>query len=427
MTVTPSPSLRAYVTAGSVGLIAALAVGDPLPAVIGAVLLTLGVVGLIGAAAPTIDVQAVDVPATAVEGASFEFEIHVSTSQPLGQTFVDLGLADASLIEVSGASINSSSGFMIPSLHDRAVVTATIEPATWGHSRLGPIALYTSTSLGMIDLRVDAATVHPLLVLPTELTLKRLLSPLETNLHVGDLVSRRLGPGSEFADLRQFRSGDDPRSVNWRVSSRLQSIWVNERHPERNGDVVLLVDGQVEAGTELHLLVDRSIRLAAAMLRTYGRQHHRLGLVTLDGLCRWVYPGLGELHRRHLLEQLMGVVPGEVIWEAAERAVVRAARRPSFVIALTPLLDPEMAGLIHSLRRSGIDISVVALDVEPVLPPVADPGRRLGRRVWAMERDRLRDRLAGEGIPMAVWRAIDPPDVPLARLSEWRSSWRRHG
>ncbi len=427
MTITPSPALRAYVTAGSVGLIAALAVGDPFPAVIGAVLLALGVVGLIGGTAPTISVRAVGVPATTVEGTAFELEVHVTSSEPLGQTFVDLGLSQAALVEVSGAVLVSSSRFMIPAVRDEAVVGVTVESATWGHTRLGPIALFTSTTLGMIDLRIDAGSSHNLLVLPTELTLKRLLSPLETNLHVGDLVSKRLGPGSEFADLRPFRIGDDPRAVTWRVSSRLQSVWINERHPERNGDVVLLVDGQVEAGTELHLLVDRSIRLAAAMLQTYGRQHHRLGLVTLDGLCRWVYPGLGELHRRQLLEQLMGVVPGEVIWEAAERAVVRVARRPSFVIALTPLLSPEMAGLIHSLRRSGVDISVVALDVEPVLPPVTDPGRRLGRRVWALERDRLRDRLAGEGIPIATWRTIDPPDVPLARLSEWRSSWRRRG
>jgi uncharacterized protein (DUF58 family) len=123
----------------------------------------------------------------------------------------------------------------------------------------------------------------------------------------------------------------------------------------------------------------------------------------------------------------MGVTPGEVIWEAAERAVIRAARRPSFVVALTPLTTPEMAGLIHTLRRSGVDISVVALDVEPALPAPQDSLRALGRRIWLMDRDRLRDRLAGEGVPVAMWRAIDPPDVPLARIAEWRTAWRRHG
>jgi uncharacterized protein (DUF58 family) len=190
---------------------------------------------------------------------------------------------------------------------------------------------------------------------------------------------------------------------------------------------MLLVDAQVETGTELETMIDRSVRLAAALLQSHAKRHHRLGLITLDGLCRWVYPGMGELHRRRLLEQLMGVAPGEVIWEAAERAVIRAARRPSMVIALTPLTDPSLAGLVHTLRRSGIDVSVIALDVDPALPPPSGQARMLGRRIWAMERDRLRDRLAGEGIPIVVWRSIDPADVPVARLAELRTLWRRLG
>jgi uncharacterized protein (DUF58 family) len=136
---------------------------------------------------------------------------------------------------------------------------------------------------------------------------------------------------------------------------------------------------------------------------------------------------MGELHRRRLIEQLIAVTPGEVIWEAAERAVIRAARRPSMVIALTTLMDPNLAGLIHTLRRSGIDVSVIALDVDPVLPPATGQARLLGRRIWSMERDRLHDRLAGEGIPVVVWRSIDPADVPLARLDELRTLWRRLG
>jgi uncharacterized protein (DUF58 family) len=123
----------------------------------------------------------------------------------------------------------------------------------------------------------------------------------------------------------------------------------------------------------------------------------------------------------------MGVTPGEVIWEAAERAVIRAARRPSMVIAITPFMDPSLAGLMHSLRRSGIDVSVIALDVEPALPPPTGQARMLGRRIWAMERDRLRDRLAAEGIPVVLWSSIDPADVPLARLDELRTMWRRLG
>lgn len=427
MTAQPSPRLRAYVTAGIVGLITGLAVGDPSPAVIGAVLLVLAIVGLAGSAAPATELTALDVPASAVEGETFDFIVRVATDEPIGRTYVDLALVGLELVDVVGARRVGRSTVSFMSIRTMAEVTVTVVPLTWGRASVGPLDLHTDSPLGMLDLRLQGSSRHDIMTLPKETTLKKLISPIETNLHVGDLVSAHRGPGSEFAELRMFRDGDDPRSVNWRVSSRLQALWVNERHPERNGDVVLLVDSQVEAGTELQSVVDRSIRLAASLVQAYSRRHHRIGIVTLDGLCRWVYPGMGLLHLRRLLDQLMGVVPGEVLWEAAERAVVRAARRPSMVIALTPLMDPRMAGLIHTLKRSGVDVSVVALDVDPVLPPPAGQARVLGRRIWAMERERLRDRLAGEGVPVVSWRSIDPPEVPLAQLDTWRARWRRLG
>jgi len=423
----PSPRLRAYVTAGIVGLIAALAVGDPSPALLGAVFLVLGIVGLAGGAAPRTELKALDLPPSAVEGERFDFTVRIDVDEPIGRAYVDLGLNGLDLVGVVGAKEVGPSMLSVPPIQGTTSIGVTVEATRWGRSGVGPLVLYTESPLGMFDLELHTEPAHQIVTIPGEVVLRRLLSPLETNLHVGDLVSTRRGVGSEFADLRPFHHGDDLRSVNWRVSSRFQSMWVNERHPERNGDVILLVDAQVEAGTELSLLVDRSVRLAAALLKSHARRHHRLGLITLDGRCRWIYPGMGEMHRRRLLEQLMGVAPGEVIWEAAERAVVRAARPPSFVIALTPLMDPNMAGLIHTLRRSGVDVSVIALDPDPVLTQPEGQARTLGRRIWAMERERLFDRLAGERIPISTWRSIDPADVPLARLESWRTSWRRHG
>ena len=427
MRAIPGPSLRAYVMAGIVGLAAALAVGDPSPGLIGAALLVLAIIGLAGGASPGVALTAHHVPTSTVEGEEIGFTIRISVDQPIGRTYVDLGLSGLEVADVVGARVVGRSTIALGNVRKVTEIEVTAVATGWGRAAVGPMHLYTDSPLGMFDLRVEAQGRHQIVAVPSETTLRTLLSPLETNLHVGDLVSKHRGSGSEFADLRQFRHGDDPRSVNWRVSSRSDELWVNDRHPERNGDVMLLVDAQVETGTELETMIDRSVRLAAALLQSHAKRHHRLGLITLDGLCRWVYPGMGELHRRRLLEQLMGVAPGEVIWEAAERAVIRAARRPSMVIALTPLTDPSLAGLVHTLRRSGIDVSVIALDVDPALPPPSGQARMLGRRIWAMERDRLRDRLAGEGIPIVVWRSIDPADVPVARLAELRTLWRRLG
>jgi uncharacterized protein (DUF58 family) len=419
--------VRAYVTGGIVGLIGALAIGSPAAALLGTVMLMLAMVGLAGAASPTIRISTRGLPASAVEGEPFQFTARVEVDQPIGRAYLDLGLSGLTVVEASGASKVGPSMVSIPAVSESAVVEVTVSPDNWGRSVVGPLRLQTSSPLGMFDFEHVGDSTGQVVVVPVEMELRRLPSPAQTSLHVGDLISKRRGVGSEFADLRPFQDGDDPRSVNWRVSSRAQTLWVNERHPERNGDVVILVDARVEARTEMHLLIDRSVRLATALLRGYTRHHHRLGLVTLDGRPRWITPGMGELHRRRLIEQLMGLDPGQVVWDFAERAVIRVAKRPATVLALTPLMDHDRAGLIHSLRRSGVDISVINLAVESVLSPPDGEVTTLARRIWVLERERLRDRLIGEGVPIAVWHPEDPADVPLAQLELWRTSWRRRG
>jgi hypothetical protein len=76
------------------------------------------------------------------------------------------------------------------------------------------------------------------------------------------------------------------------------------------------------------------------------------------------------------------------------------------------------------MRVSGLDMAIVELDPHRYLPEPSTAARALGRRVWKMERERLRDRLATDGIPVAPWTAGAPPDVPLAQLARWRTRWR---
>jgi uncharacterized protein (DUF58 family) len=427
MTIHPSPRLRAYVTAGLVGLAVALAAGNPAPAMIGTAFLILGVLGVTGGQALKVDVTLVETPVSMVEGEQRVIRLRFkSEGGRAGRTYARLNLSEGiKIVEARGARLIGRQILMLASVGDQNDVVLTVEIAGWGRHNIGPIHLFTESPLGMFDVRRRSSENRTWVVIPEKVALRRLLAPLETNLHVGDLVSSHRGPGSEFADLRSYRPGDDPRDINWRVSSRSEGLWVNERHPERNGDVVLLIDGQVESGTELHNLVDRSVRLGVALLQAHARRHHRLGLITLDGTCRWVGPGMGETHRRRLVEQLVGVIPGQVLWEAVERSVLRAAKRPALVIALTPLLDGKMAGVLYSLRRSGIDVAVIEIDASSELSEPDGRDRRMGRRIWSMERERLRERLSGAGVPVAVWKDIDSPDVPLSQLELWRSSWQR--
>lgn len=408
------------------GLSLGLAAGSPAPAILGTAMLVVAVVGIAGGSAQRVEAEIIEWPQSMIEGEKRVVVIRLSTDGRVGRTYLNLNLSPGLSVESArGARLLADDRITVSRIRVSRDIHIVVDAVGWGRHHVGPITAYTESPMGMFDTRSTSEQRRSWVVVPEEVALRRLLAPIETNLHAGDLVSKSRGSGSEFADLRVFRPGDDPRNINWRVSSRSEGYWVNERHPERNGDVVLLVDAQLESGTDLREVVDRAVRLAAALLQVHARRRHRLGLVTLDGMCRWVGPGTGELHRRRLVEQLLGVVPGEIIWDAVERAVLRAAKRPSMVIALTPLLDPNMAGLLNSLRRSGVDVSVIEIDATLGLPEPEREERALGRRIWLMERERLRDRLASTGVPVAVWHPDDRPEIPLQRLEIWRMSWRR--
>lgn len=424
MTRRATTRLRVYVTAGVMGLVASLGVGQPEPAIAGVAMLVLVLVGLELADPPDISVSIEEAPTSIIEGEERTVALLVSSDPPTPRLTLDLTLSEGvSIVSVDGGRQLGGTTIELDA-GEGTRIEVVVRADDWGSKTLGPLVAHVLPTLAMVEFRQDFSDYVRMVSIPSEPTFSEVLAPLDTNLHSGDLVSKAMGTGLEFAELRPHQHGDDPKHLNWRVSSRVGSLWVNQRHPERSGDILIVVDAQSEPETGIPALVDRAVRLAGALLREYGRRRYRVGLVTIDGVVRWIEPGTGEAHRRRILAGLMAVGEGSSNRHAIERTVMRAAKRPALVIMLTPLLDDSLAGLAHSMRTSGLDMAIVELDPAGFLPESSNEARALGRRVWTMERERLRDLLAADGIPVAPWSADQPPTVPLSRLASWRTSWR---
>ena len=58
----------------------------------------------------------------------------------------------------------------------------------------------------------------------------------------GVKVQRDIGEGSEYQTLREFQSGMDPRSVDWKQSARHRVLLSKEYRTERNHPVILALD-----------------------------------------------------------------------------------------------------------------------------------------------------------------------------------------
>ncbi|MGH2935581.1 MAG: DUF58 domain-containing protein, partial [Gaiellaceae bacterium] len=263
----------------------------------------------------------------------------------------------------------------------RAVRLAAGEPRTlelplrcarWGAFALDQPLLRVGDRLGVYSWETRLGGRSPLRVYPHVETLHALLPPLETQVFVGNQVSRARGDGIEFADIREWQHGDRLRRINWRASARRGELWVNDQHPERNTDVVLFIDTFTDLPLGDSGTLDLTVRAATSLAHRYLERKDRVGIVSFGGFLSWLLPGSGTRQLYRIVDSLLQM---NIVLSFAARGVdvlpPRSLPPKALVIALTPLLDPRAAAAMLDLRARGFDLVVV--EVSPV--EFVQPGR----------------------------------------------------
>lgn len=92
----------------------------------------------------------------------------------------------------------------------------------------------------------------------------------------GSLPTRVLGSGSDYAESRVYQQGDDPRSINWRLSARSQDTFVKTYHIESRPSLNILLDRRrgMIFGTRRRLKITQALR--AASLLAYASEFHHI-------------------------------------------------------------------------------------------------------------------------------------------------------
>jgi uncharacterized protein (DUF58 family) len=291
----------------------------------------------------------------------------------------------------------------------------------WGAFSVGPVLVRARDPLGFHSWEARAGGVAGLRVYPSVETLHALLPPYETQVFVGNQVSRAKGEGIEFADVRPWTHGDRPRRINWRASARRDELWVNDQHPERNTDVVLFIDTFAEVRRGGRSTLDMAVRAATSLAHRYLGRKDRVGLVSFGGFLTWLVPASGTLQLYKIVDSLLQM---DVVLSFAVKGVdvlpPRTLPPKALVFALTPLLDPRSAAALLDLRARGFDL--VVIEVSPV--PFVDPGKgeldALSYRLWRLSRESLRARYERAGVPVVEWLDGVPLDVPLEEVSAFR-------
>lgn len=260
----------------------------------------------------------------------------------------------------------------------------------------------------------DAADVYVFPIAPPQATA---LPRTELLDRLGTHLTRYVGPGVEYADVRRYVPGDQLRIVNWPVSARRGSLHVTERLTDRAADVVVLIDSYPQPAGPATEATGRTVRGAVQVVQSALRMGDRAGIVALgDRRPRWLGADIG---RRQFYRVLDAVLTVDNSFETTPGTLApRAAVPPgAVVIAFSTMLDTEFALALIDLRKRGH--TVVAVDVLEGAP-FADECDRLVTRMWALQRSFMYRDMATIGVDVVPWREVDTLDQAMQLVPDHR-------
>lgn len=303
----------------------------------------------------------------------------------------------------------------------------------WGRFVLGPAAVRVRDPHAFVHWEASTQRGPVVLVLPAAPRLDRILEPRVSRTAAGFHLSRRdIGSGMDFAELQSYQPGDRLRDLNRAATARLGTPIVNRHHPERSGEVIILLDTYIDTGFELSAAARRALLVTAraswAIARAHLAAQDRVGLATVGRIPIWLPPRAGARARYAILESLMSV--GAVLeGQVALTEPIEAGRIPpaALVVYISPLWSDPYLGSVKRMQARGRETAVVQLDTDALLGPRPDGASRgdaLARRLFAMGATDRADDLRQAGIPVSIWNPASALSATInaAAVQQRRSS-----
>jgi uncharacterized protein (DUF58 family) len=155
---------------------------------------------------------------------------------------------------------------------------------------------------------------------------------------VGQYQSAFRGLGLEFEEVREYRAGDDVRTIDWNVTARTGFLHIKRYREERDLNVLLLVDlsSSTRFGSGV-MTVHDLIAEVAALFALAAARRDRVGAILFDdGVRSLIPPRLGWRHGLRVVREVLAAEPGGggTALDEAVRAAGRLLHRRGVVIVL---------------------------------------------------------------------------------------------
>ena len=219
---------------------------------------------------------------------------------------------------------------------------------------------------------------------------------LSNEIFAGKYHTAFKGRGMSFAEVREYRIGDDVRDIDWNVTARSHKPHIKVYEEERELTMMLMVDvsGSRMFGTTDALKKNIITELAAVLAFSASQTGDKVGCIFFsDKVEKFIPPKKGRSHILMIIRELVGFVPesnGTAISEAVRYLTgVNKKRCTAFLLSdfLNSKHDDEALNDALKIATSRHDI--IALKVsDPREKEMPDVGivelqdAETARKVW---------------------------------------------
>lgn len=124
------------------------------------------------------------------------------------------------------------------------IIQYFLRPVKRGEYSFGSVNVYVNSPIGFLSRRFQFSAALLVPVYPSYIQMRKyeLLAISNRLTETGIKKIRRIGQNMEFELIKEYVSGDDFRTINWRATARKNHLMVNHYQDERSQQIYSLID-----------------------------------------------------------------------------------------------------------------------------------------------------------------------------------------
>jgi len=162
----------------------------------------------------------------------------------------------------------------------------SLKPTQRGEYHFGALNIYASSILGLVAKRFvfDGNAMVPTYPSFKQLKKFELLNINQNALEYGIKKVRRLGHTMEFEQIKEYVTGDDLRTINWKATAKRNQLMVNQFQDEKSQPIYSIIDkGRVmKMPFEGLSLLDYAINATLVISNVALKKHDKAGMLSFS-------------------------------------------------------------------------------------------------------------------------------------------------